>query len=175
MELLITDHQPLYFPGIMKLEECYPPGLQEGEKSKSDLIELADVQLWMWLNNELVGECLGIRLSTLLHARGEREIFDSWQREKDWFKAVYGASTNEENIIYCYATAILPKHRGRGFGRWLKQLWLREAKIKGYKLAVGHSTSNAIDKINLGFGRHCHTIEDWCGYGHKASYYVIVL
>jgi len=139
-------------------EKCYEEELQEDEDTLNHL-HLQGRGMWLYVDNALVGETIGIAPSRL-----PEEIPDT----KPW--------TDEglnKFCLYVYTTVILPDYQDRGFAKLLCSYYAGYMKAIGYGLLIGHATSDPMRGIRSWMGASFSTEhKDWCGSQRKAVFYV---
>ncbi len=139
----------------MIFESLFEPELALDEEEKEEILNHS-IAAWMFVNGQLIGETYGILLGD-----SDEEIEDT----KD----------EEEGVVYCYSTAILPQAQGQGLSKILKAYWLGHIVEFG-DTVVGHATTEGAYKLNRFFGAEFSVHhENWYRTKRKADYYRIKL
>ena len=138
----------------MIFESCYEDGLKMNFDEKSDIISRTNgFSIWMLVDDILVGECYGVRLSNM-----DEEIED--------------CDDLAANTIYCYSLTIMPAYQRCGLGRLLFAYWIGMCRNRT-PLIVWHATSNPMRRLSDLFGA-IHTgdkHEKWYKTDRTAGFY----
>lgn len=151
----IRFSQQLPVDESMYFETLFESAFQLSLEEKSQII-MNSIPIWMYSDNQLIGECYGIWPGAL------NEPIEDIKDRKDI------------DTIYCYSTALIKSFRGKGLSKILKAYWLGLVKANNFNNVVGHSTSPAMDKVIEFFnGSFIRTHNNWYGTRRKAKFYII--
>jgi hypothetical protein len=137
----------------MAFELEYHPNLRLRLAEKRELLKRAII-LWMFEDEELVGETYGIALD------GRDEM---------------PGCPHDPHSIYCYSNTILGKHKGQGYGSILKAAFIGRVS-RDFCRIYGHARPGASQALNKKFGAHLlTTYENWFQTGEDYALYVLPL
>jgi GNAT superfamily N-acetyltransferase len=154
--VVITFRTHVPIDETMVFEPVYEPVLRLERDEKIGLLSQA-LAVWMYADGELAGETYGVSLPD------SGEEFD-------------GYDVADASIVYCYSTTVLPPYQGKGLSRILCAYWLGLAKRSGFRLVIGHATSDAMVAVKAFFGaRVVSRHERWYGTSRVAHLYELPL
>lgn len=159
---VITFKYDVPLKETMAFESVYHPNLQYTYHEKQALRKVPRALfVWMFVDNELVGESYGIPMAHL-----DEPIEGLSKLSK----------RHKEAGIYCYSNTILPLFQKRGLGTVLKAHWLGLAAGSGFEVVLGHARLGGSQAVNAKFGAvFLHNFPDWAGTGEAYRLYEIVL
>lgn len=141
----------------MDFEMVHEPNLRLTFEDKEYLLASGKrtVEVWMYVDGELAGECYGI----------VPQDDDEGIEDID--------TVNTDGAIYCYSTTLLPRFQGKGLSKLLVATFNARAAAKGYTQVLGHATSAAMYRVRYDFGAiYSATHHEWYGTNRIASFYV---
>lgn len=163
---MITFKNKIPISDTMVFESIFEPELQLDLDEKEELLENCECT-YMYVDGEIAGEIYTISVPKLI-AEGVEEPDDQ--------KIVDDVTPYIDGGVYYHSTSILPKFRGEGLSKMFKCFHNGYLKGLGYKVIVGHSTSDEIEKVNEFLGaKHIRTHENWYDTGRKSSFYELPL
>jgi hypothetical protein len=145
----------------MAFEAVYP---QVQQLCLSDKKRIWDAHgslfVWMYIDQELVGETYGIPLATTITGFNDLPgLVDLTDQEK-------------KSAIYCYSNTILPSFQHQGLGAILKAHWLGLAVGQGFGTVYGHARPGGSQALNAKFGAaFLDSFPNWGGCGEEYKMY----
>lgn len=144
----------------------YEEELREDTDLRKDIINHGLV-LYVYDKDFLVGECFGISPVNFACILNQGQGFD----EED---AIVDADMADSESVYVWSTTILPKFRGLGYGKLLRQEFAKYASKMGYAKLIGHATSPGMVHIAKDLGaifRESAVHHDWYSTNRTAYFY----
>jgi len=140
----------------MVFERLFQPQLRLSYAEKSGLLYgECEWVVWMWVNEQLMGETYAVRL------KNTSEDYEGCE------------GFTKDSTAYVYSTAILPAHQGKGYGTLLKAHllgMLRNDKTLAY--AVGHAYEGASIALCEKFGaKRIGEFKNWYKTGRSVFLY----
>jgi len=150
----------------MIFESIFEEELQLSLEEKTELLENCE-KTWMFVDGEIAGEIYTISVQKLIGEGVE---------EPDDQKIVDDITPYVDYGVYYHSTSILPRFRGLGLSKIFKCFHNGYLKGLGYKVIVGHSTSDEIEKVNESLGaKHIRTHENWYETDRAAKFYELYI
>jgi len=146
----------------MEFESVYHPNLQLELSEKQEVWDTPGAFfVWMYVDEELVGESYGIPLAS----------------PTDFLDDLLVLPANEkENAVCCFSNTILPRFQKRSYGAILKAHWLGVAAGKGFDVVYGHARPGGSQALNAKFGAvFLENLPNWFGSGEDYRKYRLVL
>jgi GNAT superfamily N-acetyltransferase len=147
-------------PGLMKLEDLFPDGLQEDEEDKRLMLQKDTISCFFaFHDHQVIGEAYTLRT---------HETYDS--DDDKHLSGVFDKCATD-NGVYLYSIAIAPEWQGKDIGKRLMMKILTESKNKGYKVLFSHSREGGSTHLHKFFGAvQIEARPDW--YETGETYYL---
>lgn len=132
MKITFSDKVPI--KRTMCIERLFHPNLAMSYRDKLHVLNQADLAVWMFIDNVLMGEAYGVSPSR----------FDEEIEGLAVFK-------QNKNVTYLYSIAIAERFQGKGLGKILMSYYL--GVVTGFdRIVLGHFLEGPSDFLAQTFG-----------------------
>lgn len=147
MKITFRDNVPV--KKTMNFERLFHPNLAMSYRDKLHVLNQADLAVWMFVDEKMVGEVYSIRPSE----------FD---------EKIEGLESFMNNVTYLYSIAIAERFQRKGLGRILMSYYL--GIVTGFnRMVLGHFLEGPSDNLaELFGGKYIGSFPNWYGTGRVA-------